>query len=70
LEVIITETGVGINPEDQRIIFNNFTRLGNSSLHSSGKTEINLLLPIRRSPSDDKMAKLFGPLGPIDDAMD
>ncbi len=39
IEVIIKDTGIGINPEDQGIIFEKFTRLGNISLHSSGKTK-------------------------------
>lgn len=39
IEVIISDTGIGINPEDQSLIFNKFTRLGNISLHSSGKTK-------------------------------
>lgn len=39
IEVIIHDTGIGIDPEDQSIIFEKFTRLGNTSLHSSGKTK-------------------------------
>src|SRR5512133_180473 len=39
IEVIIHDTGIGIDPEDQSIIFEKFTRLGNISLHSSGKTK-------------------------------
>jgi signal transduction histidine kinase len=39
LEIIVRDTGIGINPEDQTIIFEKFTRLGNISLHSSGKTK-------------------------------
>lgn len=39
IEVIIHDTGIGIAPEDQGIIFEKFTRLGNASLHSSGKTK-------------------------------
>jgi signal transduction histidine kinase len=38
-EVIIHDTGIGIDPEDQSIIFEKFTRLGNTALHSSGKTK-------------------------------
>jgi signal transduction histidine kinase len=38
-EIIISDTGIGINQEDQSIIFEKFTRLGNISLHSSGKTK-------------------------------
>lgn len=39
VEVIVKDTGIGIDPEDQAIIFDKFTRLGNVSLHSSGKTK-------------------------------
>jgi signal transduction histidine kinase len=39
IEVIIEDTGIGIDPEDQSIIFEKFTRLGSISLHSSGKTK-------------------------------
>lgn len=39
IDVVITDTGIGINPEDQGMIFEKFTRLGNISLHSSGKTK-------------------------------
>lgn len=39
IEIVIRDTGIGIDPEDQSIIFEKFTRLGNSSLHSSGKTK-------------------------------
>jgi signal transduction histidine kinase len=39
LELIIHDTGIGIDPEDQGIIFEKFTRLGSISLHSSGKTK-------------------------------
>ncbi|HVN56414.1 MAG TPA: HAMP domain-containing sensor histidine kinase [Anaerolineaceae bacterium] len=39
LEVIVTDTGIGIDNEDQQIIFEKFGRLGNSALHSSGKTK-------------------------------
>lgn len=38
-EITITDTGIGIDPEDQPLIFEKFTRLGNISLHSSGKTK-------------------------------
>jgi signal transduction histidine kinase len=38
-EIIIRDTGIGIDPEDQSIIFEKFTRLGNSALHSSGRTK-------------------------------
>lgn len=39
IDVIVKDTGIGIDPEDQGIIFEKFTRLGNISLHSSGKTK-------------------------------
>jgi signal transduction histidine kinase len=39
LELIIRDSGIGIDPDDQSIIFEKFTRLGNISLHSSGKTK-------------------------------
>jgi signal transduction histidine kinase len=39
VEVVIHDSGIGINAEDQSIIFDKFTRLGNTSLHSSGKTK-------------------------------
>ena len=39
MELIVRDTGIGIAPEDQGIIFDKFTRLGSVSLHSSGKTK-------------------------------
>jgi signal transduction histidine kinase len=39
IEVIVRDSGIGIAPDDQVIIFEKFARLGNSSLHSSGKTK-------------------------------
>jgi signal transduction histidine kinase len=39
LEIIVRDSGIGINQEDQSVIFDKFTRLGNTSLHSSGKTK-------------------------------
>lgn len=39
IETVISDTGIGIHPEDQNIIFDKFTRLGNIALHSSGKTK-------------------------------
>ena len=39
IEVVIHDTGIGIAPEDQVLIFDKFARLGNSNLHSSGKTK-------------------------------
>jgi signal transduction histidine kinase len=39
VEVTVTDTGIGISPEDQVVIFEKFGQLGNASLHSSGKTK-------------------------------
>ncbi len=39
IEVLIHDTGIGINAEDLSIVFEKFTRIGNTSLHSSGKTK-------------------------------
>lgn len=39
IELTISDTGIGIDPEDQTIIFEKFGRLGKASLHSSGKTK-------------------------------
>lgn len=39
IEVLISDTGIGINLEDQTIIFEKFNRLGDIALHSSGKTK-------------------------------
>jgi len=39
IEVVIRDTGIGINPEDQSLIFNKFSRVGNVALHSTGKTK-------------------------------
>jgi signal transduction histidine kinase len=38
IEVLISDTGIGINLEDQTLIFEKFNRLGNIALHSSSKT--------------------------------
>ena len=53
IEVIITDTGIGISPEDQALIFEKFGQLGRVELHSSGKTKFKgggpgLGLPIAR----------------------
>lgn len=39
IEVLVQDSGIGISLEDQSVIFEKFTRLGNTSLHSSGKTK-------------------------------
>lgn len=39
VEIIISDTGIGIDMEDQTLIFDKFSRLGNVALHSSGKTK-------------------------------
>jgi signal transduction histidine kinase len=53
IEITITDTGIGISPEDQATIFEKFNQLGDTSLHSSGKTKFKgggpgLGLPIAR----------------------
>jgi len=102
VEITITDTGIGIAPENHSRIFEKFGRLGSVSLHSTGKTKFkgggpglglpitkgvieahggaiwvesegydedrcpgstfHIILPIRKSPPDDKAAKLFRPL--------
>jgi len=102
IEITVEDTGIGIDPEDHALIFEKFGRLGNVSLHSSGKTKFkgggpglglsitkglieahggtiwvesdgydevkcpgtifHVLLPMRKEPPDDKIAKLFSPL--------
>ena len=39
IEIIVCDTGIGIDPEYQSLIFEKFIRLGSVSLHSSGKTK-------------------------------
>ena len=39
LEVTVTDTGIGIKPEDTGLIFEKFARLGNTALHSSSRTK-------------------------------
>ena len=39
IEVTITDTGIGISPENQASIFEKFGQLGRVELHSSGKTK-------------------------------
>jgi signal transduction histidine kinase len=39
IEITVSDTGIGIAPENQDIIFEKFGQLGDVSLHSSGKTK-------------------------------
>lgn len=39
VEIRISDTGIGIDSEDQMIIFDKYSHLGKASLHSSGKTK-------------------------------
>lgn len=39
VEVTVTDTGIGISPENQSLIFDKFGQLGKTDLHSSGKTK-------------------------------
>lgn len=39
LEIIVQDTGIGIDPDDHALIFEKFGRLGSVALHSSGKTK-------------------------------
>lgn len=39
IETIITDTGIGIDFDDQMIIFEKFSKVGNIALHSSSKTK-------------------------------
>ncbi len=39
VEITVTDNGIGIDTDDQAIIFEKFARLGSISLHSSGKTK-------------------------------
>ncbi len=38
VEIVIADSGVGIDPEDQALIFENFYQTGEVNLHSSGQT--------------------------------
>jgi signal transduction histidine kinase len=53
IEIIISDTGIGISPENQTLIFEKFGQVGGANLHSSGKTKFKgggpgLGLPITR----------------------
>jgi signal transduction histidine kinase len=53
VEITVTDTGIGISPENQALIFEKFGQLGRTDLHSSGKTKFKgggpgLGLPITR----------------------
>jgi signal transduction histidine kinase len=53
IEITVTDTGIGISPENQALIFEKFGQLGRVDLHSSGKTKFKgggpgLGLPITR----------------------
>jgi signal transduction histidine kinase len=39
VEITVSDTGIGVNPEDQVRIFEKFRNLGNPQLHSSSKTK-------------------------------
>jgi signal transduction histidine kinase len=39
VEITIADTGIGISPENQSLIFDKFGQLGTTNLHSSGKTK-------------------------------
>ena len=53
VEIIISDTGIGLSAEHQSVIFEKFSQLGRADLHSSGKTKFKgggpgLGLPITR----------------------
>jgi len=53
IEIIISDTGIGVSPENQSLIFEKFGQLGSTELHSSGSTKFKgggpgLGLPIAR----------------------
>jgi signal transduction histidine kinase len=57
IEITIADSGIGISSQDQETIFEKFSQLGNTSLHSSGKIKFKgggpgLGLPISRGIVD------------------
>src|SRR5574341_1522744 len=53
IELTVSDTGIGISPENQALIFEKFGQVGHANLHSSGKTKFKgggpgLGLPITR----------------------
>jgi signal transduction histidine kinase len=53
IEITVADTGIGISPDQQALIFEKFGQLGRAELHSSGKTKFKgggpgLGLPITR----------------------
>jgi signal transduction histidine kinase len=102
IEVVIQDSGIGIDPENHLRIFEKFGSLGDVSLHSSGKTKFkgggpglglpitkgileahggsiwvesercdeqscpgstfHILLPIHKTPPDERSARLFNPM--------
>ena len=45
IETSISDNGIGIDIEDQRIIFEKFSPIGDASLHSSGKPNLKVVDP-------------------------
>jgi signal transduction histidine kinase len=39
VEIVIADSGIGINPDDQELIFEKFYRVGSVELHSTGQTK-------------------------------
>ncbi len=39
VEIMVEDTGIGVDPEDQPLIFEKFSQLGQVSLHSTGKSK-------------------------------
>jgi signal transduction histidine kinase len=108
IEITISDTGIGIDPENLTRVFEKFGSLGSSSLHSSGKTKFkgggpglglpitkgiieghggaiwvespgynedeclgstfHVMLPVRKTPPDERTAMMFSPLLETDHA--